>query len=96
MWTKRFSAEQMIRVLKQAELECLWRRRFVKQDSANRRSTAVEVVSIHGLSLRMRIREIAQTRVRYGYCKIRVLLNREAWEVGIILCTRCTRKKGSH
>ena len=28
-------------------------------------------------ALRMRIREIAQTRVRYGYGKIRVLLNRE-------------------
>jgi hypothetical protein len=28
----------------------------------------------------MRIREIAQTRVRYGYRKIRVLLNREGWK----------------
>jgi len=28
-------------------------------------------------ALRMRIREIAQTRVRYGYRKIVVLLNRE-------------------
>jgi hypothetical protein len=27
----------------------------------------------------MRIREIAQSRVRYGYRKIRVLLNREGW-----------------
>jgi hypothetical protein len=32
--------------------------------------------------LRMRIREIAQSRVRYGYGKIRVLLNREGWNVG--------------
>ena len=32
--------------------------------------------------LRMRIREIAQSRVRYGYRKIRVLLNREGWRVG--------------
>lgn len=30
----------------------------------------------------MRIREIAQARVRYGYRKIRVLLNREGWRVG--------------
>jgi NADH:ubiquinone oxidoreductase subunit D len=30
----------------------------------------------------MRIREIAQTRVRYGYRKIRVLLNREG--LGIV------------
>jgi putative transposase len=33
-------------------------------------------------ALRMRIREIAQTGVRYGYRKIRVLLNREGWKVG--------------
>src|ERR1700730_7350966 len=32
--------------------------------------------------LRMRICEIAQARVRYGYRKIRVLLNREGWAVG--------------
>jgi putative transposase len=32
--------------------------------------------------LRMRIREIAQVRVRYGYRKIGVLLNREGWKVG--------------
>jgi hypothetical protein len=30
----------------------------------------------------MRIREIAQTRVPYGYRMIRVLLNREGWKVG--------------
>jgi putative transposase len=30
--------------------------------------------------LRMRIREIAQSRVRYGYRKIRVLLNRDLAE----------------
>jgi putative transposase len=29
------------------------------------------------IGLRMRIREIAQTRVRYGYRMIRVLLNRD-------------------
>jgi putative transposase len=33
-------------------------------------------------ALRLRIREIAQVRVRYGYRKIRVLLNREGWKVG--------------
>jgi hypothetical protein len=38
--------------------------------------------------LRMRIREIAQARVRYGYRKIRVLLNREGWKVGKYLVER--------
>lgn len=38
--------------------------------------------------LQMRIREIAQARVRYGYRKIRVLLNREGWDVGKYLVCR--------
>ncbi len=33
-------------------------------------------------ALRLRIREIAQVWVRYGYRKIRVLLKREGWQVG--------------
>ena len=33
-------------------------------------------------ALRQRMREMAQARVRYGYRKIRVLLNREGWAVG--------------
>ena len=34
------------------------------------------------LKLRMRMRELASARIRYGYRKIRVLLNREGWKVG--------------
>jgi hypothetical protein len=44
--------------------------------------------------LRMRIREIAQTRVRYGYRKIRVLLNREGWNVGKHLVYRLYCEEG--
>jgi len=44
--------------------------------------------------LRMRIREIAQTRVRYGYRKIRVLLNREGWNVGRDLVYRLYKGEG--
>ena len=33
-------------------------------------------------ALRLRIRENRASRVRYGYRKIRVLLNREGWNVG--------------
>ena len=43
-------------------------------------------------ALRQRIRELAQVRVRYGYRKIRVLLNREGWAVGKP-CTVSTAKK---
>jgi len=44
--------------------------------------------------LRMRIREIAQARVRYGYRKIRVLLNREGWDVGKYLVYRLCKVEG--
>jgi putative transposase len=42
----------------------------------------------------MRIREIAQARIRYGYRKIRVLLNREGWKVGKKLVYRLYREEG--
>ena len=45
-------------------------------------------------ALRIQIREIAQTRVRYGYRKTRVLLNREGWEVGKYLVERIYREEG--
>jgi putative transposase len=45
-------------------------------------------------ALRQRIREIAQARVRYGYRKIRVLLNREGWKVGRKRVYRLYRDEG--
>ncbi len=42
----------------------------------------------------MRIREIAQARVRYGYRKIRALLNREGWNVGKYLVCRLYKEEG--
>ena len=44
--------------------------------------------------LRMRIREIAQTRVRYGYRKIHVLLNRGGWAVGKYLVYWLYKEEG--
>jgi putative transposase len=44
--------------------------------------------------LRLRIREIAQARVRYGYRKIRVLLKREGWQVGRDLVYRLYKEEG--
>ena len=32
--------------------------------------------------LRQRMRELAQTRVRSGYRRLRVLMQREGWQVG--------------
>jgi len=39
------------------------------------------------------MREIAKARVRYGYRKIRVLLNCEGWNVSATWRTGCTAKK---
>ena len=40
------------------------------------------------------MREIAQTRVRYGYLKILVLLNREGWGVGKTVVQRLYQEEG--
>ena len=45
-------------------------------------------------ALRLRIREIAQVRVRYGHRKIRVLLNREGWKAGKKLVYRLYKEEG--
>lgn len=42
----------------------------------------------------MKIREIAQARVRYGYRKMRVLLNREGWGVEKTLVQRLCQEEG--
>jgi len=43
---------------------------------------------------RLRIREIARARIRYGYRKIRVLLRREGWSVGKKLVYRLYYEEG--
>ncbi len=44
--------------------------------------------------MRLRMREIAKVRVRYGYRKIRVLLNREGWNVSRYLAYRLYCEEG--
>ena len=46
------------------------------------------------IELRMRMREIATVRVRYGYRKILVLLRREGWAVGKTMISRLYREEG--
>lgn len=46
------------------------------------------------VDLRQRIREIAETRVRYGYRRIHVLLRREGWEVNAKRVYRLYREEG--
>jgi len=45
------------------------------------------------IALRQRMRELAQTRVRFGYRRLRVLLLREGWEVGKERFYRVIRRK---
>ena len=44
--------------------------------------------------LAKRIREIAETRVRYGYRRIHVLLRREGWQVNVKRVCRLYREQG--
>jgi putative transposase len=44
--------------------------------------------------LRLRMREIVQTRIRYGYRRVHVLLRREGWAVGKNLVYRLYREEG--
>jgi putative transposase len=46
------------------------------------------------IELRLRLRELAQSRIRYGYRKLRVLLLREGWKVGKKLVYRLYREEG--
>jgi hypothetical protein len=86
---KRFSVEQIVAVLKQAEVVSY--RRGIYRVSERRayggRGVPVSTFRYQSrqeprTALRLRIREIAPVRVRYGYSKIRVLLNREGLESG--------------
>ena len=45
-------------------------------------------------SLRNRIKEICATRVRYGYRRVRVVLEREGWRVNTKLTYRLYREMG--
>ena len=45
-------------------------------------------------ALRIRMRDIAHTRVRYGYRRIRVMLLREGWRVSTNLVYRLYREEG--
>lgn len=45
-------------------------------------------------ALRQRLRDLSQTRVRYGYRKPTVLLKREGWDVGKKLVYQLYREEG--
>lgn len=46
------------------------------------------------IEIRQRMREIAQTRIAYGYRRIHVMLRREGWQIGRNLVYRLYREEG--
>jgi len=65
--------------------------RLVKQHRSNQYYRSVKDPR-HDLRLRMR--EIAKVRVRYGYRRVHVLLRREGWQVGRNQAYRLYREEG--
>jgi putative transposase len=45
-------------------------------------------------ALKMRLRDLAMSRVRFGYLRLTVMLKREGWEVGKKLVYRLYRELG--
>ena len=134
MKRKRWSVEQIIAVLKQAEPGApvadlihhlgiaertvyRWNRRdagleseqvrqfkHLQEENAKLKRLVADLsldkvllqdgLATNGTALRQRITDLARTRVRDGYRKIRVLLNREGWSVGTHLVHRLYREEG--
>ena len=46
------------------------------------------------LELRQRMHEITQTRIRYGYRRIQIMLRREGWPISRNLVYRLYREEG--
>ena len=68
------------------------RRACASSRSSDRPTTTVQAGPAGVLS--KRIKEIAETRVRYGYRRIHVLLRREGWPVNVKRVCRLYREKG--
>lgn len=60
----------------------------------SRTSNRYESIRDTHTAVRARMREIAATRVRYGYRKVGVLLRREGWMLGKNLLYRLYREEG--
>jgi len=45
-------------------------------------------------AVRQRMHEIAQTRIRYGYRRVHIMLRREGWDIGLNLVYRLYREEG--
>jgi putative transposase len=69
-------------------------RRGCKALRFHRRTHRYKSIRDDQVPLRKRIKEIAETRVRYGYRRIHVLLRREGWAVNVKRVHRLYRLEG--
>ncbi len=79
------------------DVRVIWKvsiRRACKLLQANRSTYHYVSISPTQADLRKRIKEIAETRVRYGYRRIHVLLRREGWPVNAKRIYRLYRELG--
>ena len=79
------------------DVRVIWKvsiRRACKLLQANRSTYHYVSISPTQANLEKRIKEIAETRVRYGYRRIHVLLRREGWPVNAKRVYRLYRELG--
>ena len=69
-------------------------RRACRAVPANRSSYHYQSIRPSQEPLRKRIREIAETRVRYGYRRIHIILRREGWSINVKRVRRLYRPEG--
>lgn len=69
-------------------------RRACKATGFNRSSQRYRRRSDEQIALRMRLRELAASRVRYGYRRLHILLKREGWAVNHKRTYRLYREEG--
>jgi len=72
---------------------CISQRRACKLVKMSRSTLYYLPVRDARPELRRRMKELAQTRIRYGYRRLHVLLKREGWQLGRKQCYRIYREE---
>src|SRR5919199_1359568 len=95
-WKKQFAGMGVpeIRRLKQLEDENSKLKRLVADLTLDRSSQRYRKRSDPQVALRMRLKELAAARVRYGYRRLHILLRREGWAVNHKRTYRLYRDEG--
>ena len=68
--------------------------RMLKKVAPGRRGKPPQARREPQETLRLRLRELAASRVRFGYCRLHVLLQREGWAINVKRSTASTAWSG--